>query len=63
MRVSERRQITAAFRTASKSFNIDVHSKLQELTGCKLGIMIDIIKLYIPVLVEVTLIFIKLVGM
>ena len=47
MRMSETREITAVLLTASTNFHVGLHSDVYRLIQVKVGLMIDVIELYI----------------
>ena len=55
VRVLETREITAVFLTASKTFNVGMHSDIYKSIWVRLDVMIDTIELYMLILVVVTL--------
>ena len=47
----ETREVSAVLQTASKNYNVGMHSDIYESAGFKLGVMIDVFLLYILILV------------
>ena len=59
MRFNATREMTALLLTASKNFNVGMHSDVYEMICFKVGMVVDTIKHYILKLVCVTLNFIQ----